>query len=146
EDGLYWHKDHIGVHERTYTAVKSFGGEAPPLYYVMMPKGIMTELVAAAHAKSNRELSPSLWGIEPDAFGDGALPPTFAIDVRDWIPRKLAALRCHRTQMDASNPIAWIDDDEARRWLGVEYFRRSPLPCSTNESVLEAVGEAVPSQ
>src|SRR5262249_8853139 len=101
EDGLYWHKDHIGVHERTYTAVNSFGGDAPPLYYVMMPKGIMTELVAAAHAKSNRELSPSLWGIEPDAFGDGALPPTFAIDVRDWIPRKLAALRCHRTQMDA---------------------------------------------
>ena len=25
EDGLYWHLDHIGVHERTYTAVRSFG-------------------------------------------------------------------------------------------------------------------------
>src|SRR5438045_2503656 len=23
EDGLYWHLDHIGVHERTFTAVKS---------------------------------------------------------------------------------------------------------------------------
>ena len=27
EDGLYWHLDHIGVHERTYTAVQSFGAE-----------------------------------------------------------------------------------------------------------------------
>ena len=31
EDGLYWHLDHIGVHERTYTAVKSLGTAAPPL-------------------------------------------------------------------------------------------------------------------
>src|SRR5262249_44384776 len=30
EDGLYWHLDHIGVHERTYTAVLSFGADAPP--------------------------------------------------------------------------------------------------------------------
>ena len=30
EDGLYWHLDHIGVHERTYTAVRSRGaGWAP---------------------------------------------------------------------------------------------------------------------
>ncbi len=32
EDGLYWHLDHIGVHERTVTAVHSFGAAAPPLY------------------------------------------------------------------------------------------------------------------
>ena len=36
EDGLYWHLDHIGVHERTVTAVKSFGTAAPPLYYVLL--------------------------------------------------------------------------------------------------------------
>src|SRR5215468_9300417 len=39
EDGLYWHLDHIGVHERTYTAVRSFGPYAPPLYYVTMKQG-----------------------------------------------------------------------------------------------------------
>ena len=39
EDGLYWHLDHIGVHERTYTAVLSLGAAAPPLYYVTMPRG-----------------------------------------------------------------------------------------------------------
>ena len=29
--------------------------------------------------------------------------------------------------MGPNNPIAWIDEDEARRWLGVEQFRRAPL-------------------
>jgi LmbE family N-acetylglucosaminyl deacetylase len=142
EDGLYWHLDHIGVHERTYTAVRSLGAEAPPLYFVTMRHGVMREVVEAAHAKGGAPPDSSFWGIEPDAFGDGAKPPTFVIDVRDWVPRKLAALRCHRTQMGPNNPMAWIDEDEARRWLGVELFRRAPLE-SVNGSVLEPFGEPV---
>jgi LmbE family N-acetylglucosaminyl deacetylase len=145
EDGLYWHLDHIGVHERTYTAVKSLGADAPPLYYVTMPQGIMREVVDAAHAKGGAPPNSSFWGIEPDAFGDAAVPPTLVIDVRDWVPRKLAALRCHRTQMGPNNPIAWIDDHEARRWLGFEYFRRSPLESSSRDPVLEQFGEPVAS-
>jgi LmbE family N-acetylglucosaminyl deacetylase len=141
EDGLYWHLDHVGVHERTYTAVKSFGAEAPPLYYVTMPNGIMGEVIKAAHAKGGAAPDSSFWGIHPDAFGDGAKPATFAIDVRPWAPRKLAALRCHRTQMGANNPIAWIDEEEARRWLGVEHFRRAPLEAAATDSLLERLGE-----
>lgn len=140
EDGLYWHLDHIGVHERTYTAVKSFGRDAPPLYYVTMPKGIMRSIVEAAHGKGGAAPDSSFWGIEPDAFGDEAIPATFAIDVREWITRKLQALRCHRTQMGTNNPIAWIDENEARQWLGAEYFRRSPLE-SVDGSALEQLGE-----
>ncbi len=140
EDGLYWHLDHIGVHERTYTAVKSFGADAPPLYFVTMPKGIMRAIVEAAHAKGGAPPVSSFWGIEPDAFGDAAVPATFAIDVRDWIPRKLEALRCHRTQMGRDNPIAWIDEDDARQWLGAEYFRRSPLDSAAG-TALEQLGE-----
>src|SRR5437660_5350629 len=80
EDGLYWHLDHIGVHERTYTAVRSLGAEAPPLYYVTMPHGMMSEVVNAAHAKGGAPPDSSFWGIAPDAFGDSAKPPTFVID------------------------------------------------------------------
>jgi LmbE family N-acetylglucosaminyl deacetylase len=141
EDGLYWHLDHIGVHERTYTAVLSLGASAPPLYYVTMREGVMREVVDAAHAKGRAPAGPSFWGIAADAFGHSARPPSFVIDVRDWVPRKLAALRCHRTQMGPDNPIAWIDEDEARQWLGREQFRRSPLD-ATGEPILEYLGEA----
>jgi LmbE family N-acetylglucosaminyl deacetylase len=145
ENGLYWHLDHIGVHERTYTAVKSFGESAPPLYYVTMPKGLIQRLVEAARTKGGAPGNSSFWGLEPEAFGETELSNSFSIDVRPWTARKMAALRCHRTQMGAANPIAWIDDDDARRWLGVEYFRRADLGGTTSQSVLEALSEPVTS-
>src|SRR5215468_11258190 len=139
EDGLYWHLDHIGVHERTYTAVKSFGPYAPPLYYVTMQHGLMTELVQTAIA-NGLTLRANPFDIEPDAFGDHAKPPTLVVDVRDWVPRKLAALRCHRTQIGPNNPVSWIDDEQARLWLGTEHFRRATLE-ATGAPVLEHIGE-----
>ena len=143
EDGLYWHLDHIGVHERTYTAVRSFGPHAPPLYYVTMRHGAMHEIVDAAVANG---LAPGAnpFNIEPDAFGDYAQPPTFVVDVRPWVPRKLAALRCHRTQIGPDNPFHHITDEQARRLLGVEQFRRSPLEAGW-DSVIEQLGERVAS-
>ena len=145
ENGLYWHLDHIGVHERTCTAVKSFGESAPPLYYVTMPKGLIRRLVEAARAKGGAPEDSSFWGLEPDAFGEAELSDSFSIDVRPWAARKITALRCHRTQMGITNPIAWIDDDDARRWMGVEYFRRANLGSASAQSVLEALSEPVTS-
>jgi LmbE family N-acetylglucosaminyl deacetylase len=140
EDGLYWHLDHIGVHERTYTALRSLGDQAPPLYYVTMEKGTMQRVAEAARAKGGAPSDSSFWGIAADAFGDEAAAPTLTVDVRDWAPRKLAALRCHRTQMGRNNPIAWIDDDEARHYLGIEYFRRAPIG-GTDQALLEQLGD-----
>jgi len=144
EDGLYWHLDHIAVHERTCTAVRSLGADAPPLYYVTIPAGMMREIVATAHAKGGSPPDSSFWGIEPDAFGDAAQPATFIVDVRPWAVQKLAALRCHRTQMGPRNPIAWIDDADARRWLGAEHFRRAPIG-TAGVFLLEQLGEPVAS-
>jgi LmbE family N-acetylglucosaminyl deacetylase len=127
EDGLYWHADHIGVHERTATAVRSLGDEAPLLYAVTMPVGTMQALVRAARARGGAAADSGFLGIHPDAFGLSAEPPTVAIDVRPWIARKMAALRCHRTQMGPRNPLAWIDDDDARGLLGIEHFARMTL-------------------
>jgi len=126
EDGLYWHLDHIGVHERTYTAVKSFGPWAPPLYYVTMRHGLMKDIVDAA-VGNGLKLQGNPFNVEPDAFGDNAKPPSFLVDVHDWVPRKLAALHCHRTQIGPDNPFRHITDEQARRLLGVEQFRLSPL-------------------
>jgi LmbE family N-acetylglucosaminyl deacetylase len=149
EDGLYWHLDHIGVHERTYTAVRSLGADAPPLYYVTIPKGVMRQVAAAAEAVDTVDgIVPlehsKFWGIEPDVFGEAAKPPTFVIDVRAWVPRKLAALGCHRTQVGPSHPFARLDESQARRLLGFEHFRRAPTE-SRWESIIEEMGEPVPS-
>jgi len=67
------------------------------------------------------------FNVEPDAFGDEARPPDFLVDVRDWVPRKLKALRSHRTQVGPENAFYHLTDEQARRLLGVEQFRRAPL-------------------
>ena len=56
------------------------------------------------------------------AFGAAAAPPTLILDERACAARKLAALRCHRTQL-AGDALDLLSDEEARRLLGVEYFR-----------------------
>ncbi|HXD73934.1 MAG TPA: PIG-L deacetylase family protein [Vicinamibacterales bacterium] len=135
EDGFYWHLDHIGVHERTYTAVKSFGPWAPPLYYVTIRHGLVRQIVEAARS-NGAILKGRPFNVEPDAFGDHAKPPSFEIDVRGWVPRKLTALRSHRTQVGPDNAFYHLTEEQAERLLGVEQFRRAELDAGW-DSVIE---------
>lgn len=141
EDGLYWHQDHIGVHERATTAVESLGADAPPLYYVTMPPGAMHAIVDAATSRGWTAPSQGFWSLAPDAFGDGARLPTLVVDVEAWVPRKLAAIQCHRSQMGTDHPFAQIGEAEARRWLGIEHFHRAEVGASNEPVLEELVGE-----
>ena len=141
DDGLYWHPDHIGVHERTLGAVLSLTDQIPSLYYVTMPQGIMRQIVDAAVSMGWSQPSAGPWAIVPDAFGLEAWPPTFVLDVGDWVPRKLAAILRHRTQMGVDNPFARLDPDTARHLLGIEQFRRAQP--ETGDALLEQLGEQV---
>jgi LmbE family N-acetylglucosaminyl deacetylase len=125
EDGLYWHFDHVGVHERSVEAVESLGDAAPSLYGVTMPLGVMTGLVRAAMAKGWSPPRDGFWSIEPAAFGILAPRPSLVVDVTDYVPRKLAALLCHKTQLGTNNPFSRIDAADARRLLGTEQFCRA---------------------
>ena len=140
EDGLYWHVDHVGVHERTSAAVLSLGADAPALYYVTMARGAMRRVVDRAVAKGWSPPRAGFWVIVPDAFGLETETPSFSLDIGAWVPRKLAALRCHETQMGSSNPFSIIDEAEARQWLGLEYFRRAPIDGSRG-GILEQLAE-----
>lgn len=136
EDGLYWHLDHVGVHERTTTAVRSLGDSAPPLYYVTMARGVMTQIVVAARESGWTPPPKGFWSLKPESFGIAAEPPTIALNVADWVPRKLAAILCHRSQMVEASPFALLGEVQARSLLGVEYFHRADIP-TTGQPVLE---------
>ena len=139
DDGLYWHIDHVGIHERTWDVVEALGADAPSLYFVTMPKGVIRQVFDAAVKTGWTQPASGPWAIVPDAFGLDAKPPTVVVDVGDWVPRKVAAVLCHRTQMGADNPFMRLDPADARRWLGTEQFRR--LAPQTGCSLLEPFGE-----
>ena len=125
DDGLYWHGDHIGVHERVRTALGSLGDQAPPMYGVTMPRGMIPRIAEAAAAMGWTPPQKGFWSLNPNAFGLHAASPTIVVDVRPWVARKLVAMRSHESQIGHGHPFDRIDAAQAEEWLGVEYLHRS---------------------
>ena len=131
EDGLYWHPDHIAVHQRTTAAVTALGDEAPALYYVTLPAGRMHAVVEHVAGVTGPSDDPprQIFGVaDIDAFGSLALRPTLVIDSGSYATRKLAAIRCHSSQLP-SNALAHLQDEDSARLLGLELYRRATVGC-----------------
>jgi LmbE family N-acetylglucosaminyl deacetylase len=144
DDGLYWHPDHIVMHERTTAVVAAMGEEAPALFYVSMPRGRMRGVLSAAIAAAHPDASPpqGVLGIdEVDAFGLFAGAPTLVLEAGEFAATKLAALRCHRSQI-AGDGLDLLPEDEAPRLLGVEHYRRAEVGARA-EAFIERLGRRV---
>jgi len=127
KDGLYWHPDHIAICDATTAAVDDMADQGPALYYVTMPPGQMRRVVDELWERHD-DPGPSmpLLGVaNPDAFGTGAAAPSLVIDVSACAHRKLAALKCHQSQIDGGAFVRMTDSDAAR-FFDVEHFHRPP--------------------
>ena len=144
EDGLYWHPDHIAVHERTTAAVAGLGTAGPALRYVSMPAGAMRAIVDAAsnNPECGDEPPRQILGVaDPDAFGSMAPAPTLVLEAGEFADRKLAALRCHRTQF-AGSALEYLDERDAWRLLGTEHYRRAEVG-SREDVFIERLGTPI---
>ena len=132
EDGLYGHPDHIAIHERTTAAVAALGEEGPALYYATMPSGCMREVVrhvAATLVERGIRGEPpqKILGIaDADAFGALAAPPTLVVELGRFAATKLAAIKCHRTQLE-DDALAMLAARDAAHLLGIEQFHRADV-------------------
>ena len=128
EDGLYWHPDHIVIHELTTAAIAALGDAAPALYYVTLPPGAIRAIVDTVEREvPDGQAHRLVFGIDdPDAFGALAAPPTLVVDAGQFAARKLEALRCHRSQL-RDEALAVIPAAAAIRVLGTEHFHRAPV-------------------
>ena len=152
-DGLYWHPDHIAVHELATTVVAMLGDAAPALYYVSMPPGSMRGVVdhvetlrqqtkhdpavdaapdgpgRPRHSTDRRPTMSILGVADADAFGSSAPAPTLVVDVAEFAAPKLAALACHSSQF-TDGALACLSEQDAPRFLGIEYYRRAAAGAS----------------
>jgi LmbE family N-acetylglucosaminyl deacetylase len=130
EDGLYWHPDHIAIHERTTAALSQPGDTAPALFYVTMPRGMMHRIddwyAERSGGTPSKTLTQMLGVTHVDAFGVLARPPTLVVDVSAFARTKLAALRCHQSQ-PACEALATMSDEDAGRLLSIEQFHRAAV-------------------
>ena len=123
DDGLYGHPDHVATREIAGLALDLLAGSGAgnvALYEAAWGQAVVGELVAAAAA---RGLPVDLWGLEPESFGSAGAAPTLVLDVRRVLPRKLAALRAHRTQIGPGHLLGALPGDLAARFLGTEPWR-----------------------
>ena len=127
EDGLYWHPDHIAVHERTTAVVAGLAPAAPALCYVSMPAGAMRVVIDDASRDPGRVggTPGRILGVDADAFGSMAPAPTLVVEAGTFATRKLAALRCHRSQLDGA--LDHVGERDAARLLGTEHYRRAKV-------------------
>lgn len=137
EDGLYWHPDHIAVHDKTTAVVAALQDSAPALYYVTLPVGTVRAIVDTVEQQlPDGHMHREVFGIDdPDAFGVLAPEPTLVVDVGDFATTKITALRCHRSQL-RDGALSVIAESDAARLLRIEQFTRSSVP-STREPFIE---------
>jgi LmbE family N-acetylglucosaminyl deacetylase len=130
-DGLYGHPDHIAIGALTTQACALAADpnafpeqnlapfEAPSVAYATAPKGYYPALLE----ELGRHGYPiDLWGIPPERFG---VPPeaiTTTLDITPFLDRKLAALRCHRTQLDEKHALTFLPYDIASRCFHQEFW------------------------
>lgn len=131
-DGVYGHPDHIALHRLVTPAFRSAGGGTrfpeeefgPPhrpdrLFWVAYPRGhfrpVWERLLSTDLAEGVRQ-------VDPDHLGapDGEIHAE--VDVRAFVPAKLAALRAHRTQLAGDDPLSIFPKGILDPVLEVERF------------------------
>jgi LmbE family N-acetylglucosaminyl deacetylase len=120
EDGLYYHHDHVAVWSLTRAAIASLGRAAPELYEAAWPARASMALVAELQLLG---LPSDLWGIAAEDFGCEEADQAIAVDVRPFSAVKLAALRCHRSQIGTQHAFSSVPPAVFARHLGWERFR-----------------------
>lgn len=131
--GLYGHPDHIQAHRVTHYAVAlaespTFRPElgAPwtveKLYWTAMPRSV---IVAGIEELKAQGMDDEFTAMDPDdidfACSDDVV--TTMIDGREFLPRKMAALAAHATQVNVQEGFFALSNNLGSKGFGVEYFR-----------------------
>jgi LmbE family N-acetylglucosaminyl deacetylase len=129
-DGLYGHFDHEAIGELT-TRARSVAADphaipdagqgfaAAQLFYPVITSSMVAALLAGAKEAG---VPDSLWKLKPAAFTGEPSSITTQVDVRSVLAHKLAALACHRTQLEADNVLSHLTPELAQQFFGTEHF------------------------
>ncbi len=144
--GGYGHPDHIQAHRVTHYAIAlaenpTFRLDLGPawrvskVYWTAFPRSIMRAGIEAMRAQGETD---GFAAMDPDDIPfacDDALVTT-AIDGREFLPNKMAALRAHGTQVSVDGGFFALADNVGSEVFGTEFFRLvrgTPVPAAGSE-------------
>jgi N-acetyl-1-D-myo-inositol-2-amino-2-deoxy-alpha-D-glucopyranoside deacetylase len=139
-NGGYGHPDHIQAHRVAVGAFEAAGdperypdaGEpwAPSkLYETALPRSVLVTAYEALKAMG--EEAP-FGVVSPDdlSFGTPDELITTVVDARDYLPRKVAAMRAYPTQIAVDGQFFALSNDVGQGAFGVEYYRLATGPAA----------------
>jgi N-acetyl-1-D-myo-inositol-2-amino-2-deoxy-alpha-D-glucopyranoside deacetylase len=132
-DGVYGHPDHVALHKLVTPAFRSAGGgtrfpeeefgpawQPARLLWTAFPRGLFRphweKLLTTDLAPAVRQVNPDRLGVDPDDF-------SVTVDISTVAQVKLAAIRCHRTQLPDGDPQSLFPRGIVPLLLSVEHFQ-----------------------
>lgn len=145
DTGGYGHPDHLKAHQVAVAAFEAAGAARPDkLYFVRFPLTWSRDLVRSLREAGIDAPGSAAAGADagPDVHEIGVPDQvvTTAIDVRRYVPTKVAALACHRSQLAPDHFLRRMPPALAERVWGYEYFslESGPTACRRGPQVVEA--------
>jgi N-acetyl-1-D-myo-inositol-2-amino-2-deoxy-alpha-D-glucopyranoside deacetylase len=145
DTGGYGHPDHLKAHQVALAAFEAAGAARPDkLYFVRFPLTWSRDLVRSLREAGIDAPGSAAAGADagPDVHEIGVPDQvvTTAVDVRRYVPTKVAALACHRSQFAPDHFLRRMPLALAERVWGYEYFslESGPTACRRGPQVVEA--------
>jgi len=131
ENGGYGHPDHIQAHR---VAMAAFDAAADPdyrpdlgpawsiakAYWCAIPRSAMHATIEAM-----RDAGETAFDVDPDSLPPGTPDElvTTAIDARDFLPAKVAAMRAHATQILVDGLLFALSNNIANKAFAIEHYQ-----------------------
>ena len=127
DNGFYGHPDHIQAHRVAWRAFELAGGLVSKFYATAVPRSVLAEAMAMLpEGEGGQQVGGAdfsrVESVDDLPFGTDDEKVTTAIDARDYLDAKLAAMHAHATQISVDSPFFALSNNLAQRALGVEYY------------------------
>lgn len=118
--GGYGHPDHVAVHRVTLLAARDAG---VPVFAIERPRSAARASIAAVAERGRFHVAenPKFTSIPDERI-------TLTVDVSAQLPRKIAALRAHHTQVIVDGDQFGLSNGTGQLIAGTESYRRLELP------------------
>ena len=124
--GIYGHPDHVAVH-RVGTRAAELAG-TPRVYWATMNRDRIREMVEAAERAGTPVDAERTERADSEDFGMPDTEITHAIDVREALDRKRAAMAAHASQIPSDSFFLALGDEDFAAAFGTEWFVRPGHP------------------
>ena len=122
DHGIYGHPDHVAVH-RVGTRAAEFAGTRR-VYWATMNRDRIREMVEAAERAGTPVDAERTERADSEEFGMPDAEITHAIDVREALDLKRAAMAAHASQIPADSFFLTLGDEQFAAAFGTEWFVR----------------------